>query len=121
MASTMASNDRTSWQYTDDQANVWAISAKSVYVTGVDAAKYGGQAATNDDKPIPGNFKPRRAQFVDATGNVKWVVCYTTAAAAWATPATTLTLNLRGVDTTFTKGRRTRGESVNHQAVLPGN
>lgn len=121
MASTMASNDRTSWQYTDDTGTVWAISAKSVYVTGVDAAKYGGAAADTTHDPIPGNFKPRRAQFIDATGNVKWVVCYTTAAAAWATPGTTLTLNLRGVDTVFTKGKRTRGESVNHQAVLPGN
>lgn len=117
----MASNDRISWVYTDDQGNDWAISGKSVYLTGADAAKYGGSAADNADKPIPGNFRPRRAQFVDATGNVKWVVCYDVACAAWATPGTTLTLNLRGVDTVFTKGRRTRGESVNHQAVLPGN
>lgn len=121
MASTMASNDRTSWTYTDEDANVWSISAKSVYVTGVDAAKYGGSAAAAGDPPIPGNFRPRRAQYADASGNTKWMVCYTNAAAAWATPDTTLTLNLRGVDTTFTRTGLTRGEKRNRRAVLPGN
>lgn len=121
MASTMASNDRTSWTYTDESGNVWAISAKSVYVTGIDAAKYGGSAALKATPPIPGNFKPRRAQYAADSGDTKWVICYTNTADAWATDDTTLTLNLRGVDTVFTRTGETRGEKRNRRAVLVGN
>lgn len=121
MASTMASNDRIAWKYTDDLGNVFSVSAKSVYLTGADAAKYGGSAAVTSDLPIAGNFTMRKAEFVDATGNTVYVPCYDTTCAAWATPGTTLTLNLRGVDTVFTKGTRTRGEKRNRKGVKPGN
>lgn len=122
MATTRASNDRTAWKYTDDLGNVWSVSAKSVMVTDVtDGPKLGGSAAVAGDLPIPGNFVMRKAEFNAADGTTIYVPCYDTSAAAWDTPGTTLTLNVRGVDTEFTKGTRTRGEKRNRKGVKPGN
>lgn len=111
MTSLKASNNRVAWTYTDDQGNDYAISAKALYVTdGTDGAKYGGSAASASVKAIPGNFRPRRVQCVDASGNQRWVVAYELSATIWTTPGTTLVLNYLGSDVSFTTTDHTRGE-----------
>lgn len=97
------------------------MSGKSVYaLDATDGPKLGAVAADGTEiGALPTHFKPRRAQFVSTTGESRYVVCYTNTCAAWATDGTTLTLDDRGVDATFTKGDRTRGESVN-RTILPG-
>lgn len=122
MASTKASNDRVAWTYTDNAGNEWSISAKSVYVTDVtDGPKLGGVLADGTQVgPIPGNFRPRKACFVDqATRAIRrYIVCYTPTASAWTDTSTTLTLNYRGQDTVFERTKLTLGEKVNHAGAV---
>ena len=122
MASTKASNDRVAWQYTDNAGNKWTISAKSVYVTDVtDGPKLGGALSDGTELgPLPGNFRPRKACFVDTATKAirRYIVCYESDAAAFTNTATTLTLNYRGVDTAFERYKLTLGEKVNHAGAV---
>lgn len=103
MASTKADNNRCAIRYVSDDGNNYAISAKVVYALDVtDGTKYGATAAQATDLRIPKDMKPRRVKCSAANSPDKWVVVYNTTAAAWTTPGTTLTLDLNGVDTTYT-------------------
>lgn len=103
MASTKADNNRCAIRYVSDDGNNYAISAKVVYALDVtDGAKYGAAAAQAADLRIPKDMKPRKIKCVAADKPDKWVVCYTTTAAAWTTPGTTLTLDCNGVDVAYT-------------------
>lgn len=111
MASLKASGNRVAWTYTDDQGNDYAISAKAAYVLDpTDGAKYGGAAAGASVKALPSNFKPRRVQVVDASGNQRWMVAYELTSTIWTTPGTALTINYFGSDVAFTTTDHTRGE-----------
>ena len=113
MASTKADNNRVVWQYTDDNSNDWAVSAKAVYVLdGTDGAKYGGSAPASSVKPKPLQMRMRAVKCVDATGFAKWVPAYETDAAIWTTAGTQLTLCKNGVDTTFSATSSHRGEKL---------
>lgn len=121
MASTKASNDRVAIQYIDEKGRKWRISGKSVYaLDGTDGVKVGGVAADGTEiGALPTHFRPRRAQFVNLlNGESRYVICYTNTCAAWDTEGTTLTLDERGVDAVYTKGDRTRGESVNRTILV---
>lgn len=122
MASTKASNDRVAWKYLDQNGNTWTISAKSAYVTDVtDGPKLGGSLADGTELgPIPGNFRPRKACFVDvATKSIRrYVVAYTPTATIFTDDSATLTLNYRGVDTAFERSKLTLGEKVNHAGAV---
>ena len=111
MASTMADNNRVAWTYSDDLAQDWLVSAKKVYVTDVtDGAKYGGSAGAAALRQIPKGLRMRAVKCT-AAGNVKrWFVVYDTTCALWATPGTTVTRNLNGVDTVFTSTTTLRAE-----------
>src|SRR5512144_3243734 len=103
MASLKASGNRVAWTYTDDQGNDYAISAKAAYVLDpTDGAKYGGSAAAASVKALPSNFKPRRVQVVDASGNQRWMVAYELTSTIWTTAGTALTINYFGSDVAFT-------------------
>jgi hypothetical protein len=106
MANTKASNDRARWTYTTDGAVALAISAKSVYVTGGDAAKYGGSADTTGVPRVPKGFRVRRVRVDSSGGATRRVVVYQTTAALWTTPSTTITLDLAGTDTEFSNGAK---------------
>lgn len=118
MPSAKANGNRVAWTYTDDQGTDWAISAKAVYVLDpTDGAKYGGAAAAASVPAIPGNMRPRRVQAVDGSGNQRWVICYDTTCAAWATPGTQLTLDYFGQDVAFTTTNHNRGEKKNRRGT----
>jgi hypothetical protein len=89
----MASNARTSWTYTDHYGTPYVVSAKAAYVTGADAAKFGGAAGSADDEGLPNGFRMRAVKCKDATGASRWIPAYTEAATIWTTPGTTVTLN----------------------------
>jgi hypothetical protein len=102
MATTKADNNRVAWTYTTNDSEAFRTSAKAVYVTGGDAAKFGGSAAAGSVRALPSSFRTRKAIVVDSAGASRTVVCYDTACALWTTPGTTVTLDKNGVDTTFT-------------------
>ena len=110
MATTMAGNNRLVWQYTDDNDTDWAISAKSVYMLGADAAKYGGGAPEPAVPAIPQQIRPRRVKCVASGKPDAWVIAYETDATIWTTPGTELLLFRGGIDVTYTSTKGKRGE-----------
>ena len=118
MARTKASAERTAWQYTDDSPTDWNIQAKTAYVVGDDSAKFGGEAAAAANDSIPNGFKPRRVRVVSAAGDVRWPVVYTTSATLWTTPGTTVTMDIKGVDTVMTCGKTKRAERAERQPLI---
>jgi hypothetical protein len=120
VATTMASNERQPWIYTTDQNESYIISAKSAYVTGVNAAVYGGATGVGSDfRGIPNGFRPRRAQVANTTLKVsRWVICYESDATLYTTPETSVTLNHNGVDAEFVSTGATRGERAERKALF---
>lgn len=103
MASTKADNNRVAWTYVDRLDNNYTISAKAVYVLDVtDGAKYGGSVGSNADRRIPKDLKPRRVKLTAAGKPDKWMIAYSTTAAIYTTPGTSLTLDCNGVDVAYT-------------------
>ena len=65
MASTKANNNRVVWDYTDDNAADYAVSAKAVYVLdGTDGSKYGGSAPAETVPPKPLQLVMRKVKCV---------------------------------------------------------
>ena len=118
MASLMANGAKTAWTYTTGKDQDYTINAKTVYVTGADAAKYGGSAASAANISIPNGFKPRRAQVVSAGKVVRWPIVYSETGTLWTTPGTVVTLDLNGVDTPFTSTGTLRNEKAEQKAIL---
>lgn len=89
------SQNKIRWQYTDDAANKWAITAAKAITDQLDGAnaKVGGIAADGSEiGSWPRSWRPRKAYF--AAGLVRRaVVCHNTTCAAWTSNATTLNLN----------------------------
>lgn len=111
MASTLASNERIWGTYTSDDGEDFNISVKKALVAGGgNDAVLGYTAGAAAQANIPNGFRPRRVKCVDASGNARWVICYTTAATLWSTPGTTIQLNYKGVDTQFTSTKKRLGE-----------
>lgn len=99
MASTKAVGNRVAWTYTDNNSETYRVSAKDVYVNDVtDGAKYGGTAAAASLKAKPKGLRMRGVYATTAAGDTILITCYTAAATAFATPGTTLTRNVNGVD-----------------------
>lgn len=116
MASTKADKNKVAWTYTDDNGNDWRVSAPAVYVLdGTDGAKYGGAAAAASVQPKPAGLRMRKREFTSAAGKTLWIPCYETTAAAWATPATTLTRDINGTDTSVTRGTGSQPERMGRQ------
>ena len=116
MASTKADKNKVAWTYTDDDANDWRVSAPAVYVLdGTDGTKYGGEAALPSVAGKPLGLRMRKREFTSAAGKTLWIVCYDTACDAWATPATTLTRDINGTDTTVTRGTGSQPEQMGRQ------
>lgn len=116
MASTKADKNRVAWTYTSDDGQSYRVSAPSVYVLdGTDGAKYGGSAAAASLKSKPAGLRMRKREFVSAAGVTLWIPCYDTTCAAWATPATTLTRDINGTDTTVTRGANSQPEKHGKQ------
>jgi hypothetical protein len=115
----MADNTRVLWTYTTNTGQLFAIAAKSVYVTGTDAAKYGGDAPDVDVLSIPNGFRPRKVKCVDAAGSTRWITVYDPTATLWTTPGTTITLNKGGVDTVFTSTDQSIGERAERKGKNP--
>jgi hypothetical protein len=111
MASTKADNNRVVWTYVDDDGTNHAVSAKAVYVLdGTDGAKYGGSAPAASVAAKPNQLKMRAVKCVSAGAPAIWLTVYTTGCDLWATPGTTVTRNLNGVDTVYTSTKGRRGE-----------
>lgn len=111
MANTVQNGNRIAWTYTDDNATAWRVSAKQVYVQhATDGVKYGGTAAAPSVPAKPRTLRMRRVYCTLASGKVIGVPAYTTAAALWTTPGTTLTRDENGVDATATSTARRLGE-----------
>lgn len=109
-------NNRVAWRYTTADGENFRVSAKDVYVNdGTDGAKYGGQAAAADMRPLPSSFQMRSVDATSATGVTRRIVCYDTTCAAWTTPGTTVTRSLLGVDTVFTTTAQQHAEKYGHQ------
>jgi hypothetical protein len=119
MATTKVSNAKTLWKYTTQFAVDYSIAAKTVYVTGGDAAKFGGAAAAVSDKSLPNGFRPRRVKCVAPDGTARWIIAYKEDATIWTTVGTTLTLNHLGTDTTFTSTDQTIGERAERKGKEP--
>lgn len=104
MASTKADNNRVSWAYTSSESTpvTYAVSAKAVYVLdGTDGAKYGGSASEAANKRLPRGFRMRAVKCTSAAHPDRWIPAYDTACALWATPGTSVTRDLNGVDTAY--------------------
>jgi hypothetical protein len=114
MPSTKADNNRVSWAYSDDSTppEVFAVSAKAVYVLGADAAKFGGSASEAANRRIPKELKMRKVKCIAAGHPDKWVPCYSTACDLWTTPGTTVTLDLNGVDVSYASTKYKRSEKA---------
>jgi hypothetical protein len=111
MASTKADNNRLAWTYSSDDGNDYAISAKAVYVAdATDGEKYGGNAASDDNRRIPKEIKPRKVKMRASGKPDRWMVAYDTTATIWTTPGTTLTLDVNGVDTAYSSTKTRRNE-----------
>lgn len=111
MANTVQDNNRIAWKYTDKNNVVYAVSAKKVYVEHVtDGTKYGGGAAEASNRRIPKDLKPRRVKCISSGKPDKWMIAYETDATIYTTPGTTLTLNVNGVDATYTTTQTVREE-----------
>lgn len=112
MASTKADNNRVAWEYTDDNDENYAMSAKAVYVLGADAAKLGGSAPASTVRRLPKEVKPRKVKMIAAGHPDKWIVAYTTSATIWTTAGTSVTLDLNGVDVAYESTKTKRGEKA---------
>lgn len=109
-------NNRIAWRYTTADGENFRVSAKAVYVGDVtDGAKYGGQAAPGDMRPLPASFKMRSVDAVSAAGVTRRIICYDTTCDCWATPGTTVTRSYMGVDTVFTTTSQQHSESYGSQ------
>lgn len=104
----LQSMNKVRWQYVDDKANKWSITATKAITD--QGGKVGGIAADGTEvSSWPRGWRPRKAYFSDGT-TIRAVVIYTAAALAALTEATTLTLN-KGADiATFTHNGSTLGE-----------
>jgi hypothetical protein len=111
MASTKADNNRKVTTYVDDLGNLWAVGAKVVYVDDpTDGAKYGAADPASTVQAKPKQLRMRAVKCNSAGHPSIWIPVYTTTAALWATPGTTVTRNLNGVDVVYTAGTSHRGE-----------
>lgn len=109
-------------KYVDDQGDEWSIWAdKATIEVAGQGVKLGATAADDSLPPIPRELKPRWAPFVDASNNVRRVICYTAACAAFATPGTTLSMSLyRGstvAPTSFTRAGKGHAERFRGKIV----
>lgn len=113
MASTKADNNRVAWTYTSDKGTTYRVSAKAVYVLdGTDGAKYGGSAAAPTVARLPHGMRMRAVACTSAGLPDKYIVCYTAAATLFATPGTSVTRDVNGVDAAYLSAARTRGERM---------
>ena len=104
MANTVQDNNRVAWGYVTADATpiTYCVSAKAVYVTGADAAKFGGAAAPASSEGLPKGFRMRAVKCVCAASNKKrWVPVYTVTGTLWTTPGTSVTMNENGVDAAY--------------------
>lgn len=115
----MAVNTRVLWTYTTNGAVDYAVAAKSVYVTGLDTAKYGGSAALATIPSLPNGFRPRAVKCIDATGAARWITVYEVTASLWTTVGTTVTLNKNGADVVYTSTDQSRGERAERKGKEP--
>jgi len=105
----MPARDMKVWTYTDDNGDSYRIGVGgwiASQVNGSSIPKIGGSEADTDSKKFPRGLKPRKAKVYDAvSGTRRNVVCMDTTCDLWATPGTTIQLNLGqpGVLTTFTR------------------
>lgn len=99
------SQNKIRWQYTDDAANKWAITAAKAItdqIGGGALPKVGGVAADGTEiGSWPRSWRPRKAYFASGLTR-RAVVCYNTTCDAWTSNATTLTLNSGADVATFT-------------------
>lgn len=103
----MASQNKIAWTYTDDNGVAYRVAATKAItdqLNGSSAPKVGGSAAAGTVPRLPKHIKPRKRYFISAGGVRRGVVCYDRTCDAWATEATTLTLELSGSDVSFTRG-----------------
>ncbi len=107
-------NNRRRWTYTDDDANDWAISAKTEYVSqgGPGTEFVGGSAAAVSVPRIPKNLKPRFVYMSNGT-TTRRLVAYEITAPIWTTPGTTVSMSVNGAavnmdSTTIKVGEKNR-------------
>lgn len=111
MTSAKADNNREAWTYTDDQGTDWRVSSKTVYTSdGTDGAKYGGEQAASTVPHLPKGWRMRAVKCTSSGQPDRWIVCYDTVCALWATPGTTVVRDVNGVDQTYTSTNRVRSE-----------
>lgn len=111
MASTKADNNREAWTYTDDAGTDWRVSSKTVYTSDVtDGVKYGGQQAASTVPHLPKGWRMRAVKCTAAGNPDRWIPCYDTSCALWATPGTQVTRDLNGTDTVYTSTDKRRSE-----------
>jgi hypothetical protein len=115
----MAVNTRVLWTYTTNDSTDYAVAAKSVYVEGLDTAKYGGSECVTALPNLPNGFRPRAVKCRGTDAKTRWVTAYEVTATLWTTPGTTITLNSNGVDIVFTATASTRGERLERQGKDP--
>lgn len=117
MATTKVDNNKVAWTYTDNNAETYRVSAKSVYVLdGTDGAKYGGSAASAALKAKPKGLRMRGVYCTSAAGKTILVTAYEPTATVFATPGTTVTRNINGVDVVVTSTAMQLAERSGKQA-----
>ena len=121
MASTKADNNRVAWTYTSDKGTPYRVSAKAVYVLdGTDGAKYGGSAAAASVERIPKGLRMRAVACTSSGHPDKYIVCYTSAAILFATPGTSVTRDINGIDAAYVSADRVRGERMARDTTRQG-
>lgn len=90
-----ASSNRIAWIYTTRSGLEMRVSALK-HLT--DQAVAGGSAATGYEFPKPAGLRMRRAQVVTAAGVIRYIPCYDTAAGAWTTAGTAVTIQINDAE-----------------------
>ncbi len=117
MANTVQNGNRIAWGYTDNAGVTWRVSAKQVYVEhATDGVKYGGAAAASSVRAWPSSWKMRTVKCTSGATAIL-VPVYSTSAALWTTPGTTITRTLNGVDATFTSTSTKHEEEYDKQSL----
>lgn len=104
------------YKYVNDDGTEYAMLGKiSIHSQGVT----GAAAAEGDEELPPKGFKPRVARVSNGT-LVREVVCFTTSATLWTTPATAINLDVNDVSTAFTgKGPKARRREFMPRTFVP--
>lgn len=114
--------DMCTVKYVDDDGNNWCIWAEKTTIEHAgNGAKLGAAVTNGGCPPIPRSLKPRYVWAKGASGVLRKVICYTSSAAMFTTPGTTINMSpYRGsgvADEVFTRATETYQERKLHKKM----